>query len=206
MSRLLLATFGVCAASVLPGCGGGGGGGGSCGVADTCGGDVVGTWTITSACAPTTASALSPNCPTGSISVMDFQLSGTFEFRADMTYSWQATASLTERLTVPRECLGTTTCVQLNASLQDDPAFSSVSCVPSITGCACVIGRAPVSGTETGAYTTSAGVMSVTPTTSAPEQDNYCIKGNTMTLASTMGMVGVMGMQAAGTLTLVKQP
>jgi hypothetical protein len=204
MKRILLSTLGVCAAIVLAGCGGGSGS--SCGVADTCGGDVVGIWTITDACTSTKASDLSPNCPTGSIFVMDLHTSGTFDYRADMTYSWQATVSLTERMTLPRECLGTTTCAALSASFQADPHFSSASCVASGTGCVCVLASASVSGTETGAYTTSAGVVTLTPTTRAPEQDNYCIKGSTMTVASTVGMMGVMGMQAAGTLTLVKQP
>jgi hypothetical protein len=203
MKLILLTMFGVCAAIGLSGCGGGGGS--SCGAADTCGGDVVGTWTITDACSSTKASDLSPNCPTGSIFVLDLHTSGTLDYRADMTFSLQATISLTERMTLPRECLGTTTCAELNASFQVDPRVSSSSCMASGTGCVCVIARAPVSGAETGAYTTSGGVVSLTPTTGAPEQDNYCIKGNTMTLATTMGMVGVMGMQAAGTLTLVKQ-
>ena len=204
MKLILLSTVCVCAAIVLAGCGGGGGG---CGVADTCGGDVVGSWSIAGTCLSQTASGsdVIPNCPAASISILDLQFNGTMQYRADLTYTTQVTGSFTERMILPLECLNTT-CAQVNATAQADPSLSSASCAAWGTACVCVLSVAPVSAAENGSYTTSGGVMSHAPTTGAPEQDNYCIKGDTMTLATTMGMLGVMGMQAAGTLTLVKQP
>ena len=88
--------------------GGGGAGGVSCPNVTPCGGDVVGTWTVTSSCLNvagaldlTVAGASCPSAPvTGSL-----QVTGTLTANANGTYSDDTITSGDEQFTLAPSCL-----------------------------------------------------------------------------------------------------
>src|SRR5438445_10933653 len=63
-------------------------GGGTCANTAACGGDVVGTWNITSSCVSATPSMMSSaSCPGAKTTSSNLTATGTIVYRADMTYS-----------------------------------------------------------------------------------------------------------------------
>src|SRR5438045_9500787 len=72
----------LCVAS----CGGGSDGAGTCGAAQTCGGDIVGTWEATSSCLSASPVAFGvTECPTATGGLSKPKLSGTTTYQADIT-------------------------------------------------------------------------------------------------------------------------
>src|SRR5438045_2418570 len=88
---------------------GGGGAGGGCSDVAPCGGDIVGTWSVTSSCL-TVSGQLDPSgffgttCP--SIPVQgSLQVSGTWTANPDGTYTDDTTTTGTEQLALASGCL-----------------------------------------------------------------------------------------------------
>src|ERR1041385_7711868 len=64
----------------------GGGSGSTCGAAQTCGGDVLGTWKVTSSCFAAAPGAFAEmDCPTLKVDVSGLAVAGTATFNADKT-------------------------------------------------------------------------------------------------------------------------
>ncbi len=191
-------------ALVAAGCGSSGG---TCSNAAACGGSVVGTWTITSSCVSASASMTNSQCP-GESGTSNLHVSGTITYNADGTYTSNATASGSITVTVPASCLTsngvTVTCAQLNQQAQANPtAGVTVNCTGT-SSCNCVETIAAQTSTETGTYvTTTAGVLTQTPSGGTASQDDYCVKGTTMTLSPHAGST-MMGTVESGTITLTK--
>lgn len=202
------------AALSLVGCGGSskdGDDSDGCANAAACGGDIVGAWQISSTCLTFDSSTMSnDDCPGQTTRVADWDMTGNFNFNADLTYSANATQTGTVVTTLPASCLMrqgiTLSCAQLEDALQAnlaDSGFSSGTCsVSAGNGCACTIVTLPQSSNASGTYTTSgSGVLTQTETGGSPDSSNYCVKGSTLTLSPTASeMSGV-----AGSLTLTKQ-
>lgn len=202
------------AALVLVGCGGSSeddDDSGSCANAAACGGDIVGAWQISSTCLTFDFSTMSNDeCPGQTTRVVDWDMTGNFNFRADLTYSANATQSGTVVTTLPASCLTrqgiTLTCAQLEGSLQAnlaDSGFSSATCgVSAGNGCACTVTTLPQSSNASGTYSTSgAGVLTQTPAGDAPDSSNYCVKGSTLTVSPTASDMS----NVTGSVTLTKQ-
>src|SRR6266404_7238822 len=68
------------AMTILSGCDGSGG---TCGNTPGCGGDIVGTWTVTSSCLSVTASMFSSSCPTATIDNVKLNITGTATYNAN---------------------------------------------------------------------------------------------------------------------------
>ena len=168
----------VCTAGGGGGTGGGGTGGtsgGGCGNVQPCGGDLVGTWTITSAClhAPDTAD---PTCPGYSVSNVSGTETGTLMFAAGGTYTSNvsATASYTEM--IPSSCIAPSVCADLPA------VYTSLGAAATCTGtttCVCSVAAAS-NGSEAGTYAISGTTVTVTPTYGYPDAMAYCVQGNTV--------------------------
>src|SRR6478735_8675226 len=119
---------GVCAWLVMgsAGCGSKSDGTGkSCGAASSCGGDIVGSWKITSSCFD--FGPLEPNpesCPGITEEVTDSSMSGSVTYSADKTYQSSFTFSASLQMKVPASCLtqpsATTTCAQIQQNLEAD--------------------------------------------------------------------------------------
>jgi len=176
------------AASTL-GCSGKSGGTAACNAASSCGGDIVGSWKITSSCfdfGPFESN--DESCPGITQTVKDVSTSGAVTYDSDRTYSSSFTFSATVEMKVPASCLnqnGTTvTCAQVQQSLEadTDAGFASVSCTGS-SGCTCNSVLAPDTQTESGTYTTSGGVITQTAAGGEPDDSAYCVRGNTLTLS-----------------------
>jgi len=171
----------------------GAGGGPSCPGMTPCGGDVVGTWTVTSSCLNVTGevdlSLYGAGCAsapgTGSL-----QVTGTWTAKANGTYYDDTTTSGDEQFTLAPSCLViSSTPVDCSgaASLLTGLSYSSLSC-PSTAdgGCTCSgtvkqlggIGWVSPSPSTDGDYTTSGNVI----TTSYGMKYSYCVSGDKLTM------------------------
>jgi hypothetical protein len=205
MKNILSITGAIVGAMVgLSGCGGSGG---TCGNTAACGGDIVGTWTVTSSCVSTNVSMFDSSCPGATIGNVNLKIVGTATYNADLTYTSSATFSGSESVTLPASCLtvngSTATCAQLTQTLAGNPGFKSATCTGS-GGCTCNVVLNDETTNDTGTYTTTAvGVLTETPTGGAASQSDYCIKGKTMTNSPHAGSA-MMGVSQSGTITLTK--
>jgi hypothetical protein len=199
----VLGTTCLAAMMVLSGCGDSGDG--TCGNTPACGGDIVGAWTITSACL-NPGSRTSAACQ-GTSDIANIKLTGTVTYNADLTYTANTMFSGSETVTLPLSCLpssnGQATCDQLGQQFRGDPSTQTVTCSGTTT-CSCKIVFANETSMTTGTYsTTAAGVETDTPTVGEPSQSDYCVKGKTLTL-SPHADAGMMGQSISGTITLTK--
>ena len=205
-----------------PGTGGsssGTGGGASCPNGTACGGNVVGTWTVSSSCLTLNddnldiaAAGLSPStCSnvklTGSLSV-----TGTWTANADTTYTDNTTTSGTAQIQLPSGCLllsGTNvTCDRLASPLSGlGFAPNSVTCTEaSGGGCTCTgtiqqsggIGLLSSDAQTSGNYATSGNTFTADGTTTY----SYCVAGNQLTVTpqpTSPATTGTIVLQKSGT-------
>jgi hypothetical protein len=174
-----------------------GGGTATCTNVTPCGGDVVGTWNVTSSCLTVTGEmdvagfGLGAECDaavTGSIEV-----SGTWTANADGTYSDNTTTSGNHQIELSAACKEvsgtTTTCERLGLSAIPSLGYASASCQDAASGGGCTcpatvyqtggIGVAPMYPSASGSYTISGNVLTIT----AGEQEySYCVSGTTLTM------------------------
>jgi hypothetical protein len=214
MRTNFLKAFGLGLAMFLGACDGGGGG--TCGNTAACGGDVVGTWKISSTCLTIDPNATMgmTECPGETVSVVDLKETGTVTYKADNTYSAMTSVSGTIVIGLPKSCLSqgglTLTCAQLNQVLAQstagDPTAPKVTCVEAGASCSCTMTLPPTPSSESGTYTTTAaGLLTQQPTNGDSSAVDYCVKGQTLTISphadsSMMGMSGI-----SGTITATKQ-
>lgn len=190
-TRMSALASAVMCAALAGGCGPGSGDGGApagCLKFQPCGGDVVGTWNFVGACRSSTlltdlTTELQANCPGASVTSFDIHLSGTFTFNADLTYSTNASQTVTATEVLPLSCTGFSSC----AAVQSASPTSVVTCTGTTT-CTCrVVGTPP--GVETGTYTTSGtNLTTVGPTDTTTE--GYCVENgrlHVITLSDTTG-------------------
>ena len=186
-----------------------GGGGDSCGAA-ACGGDVTGTWKVTSACLTTSGSPLGMDCPQATASVSRLNVSGTVAYMANMTYTSNVSIGGQVEITIPSSCLTfngiTATCAQLQAAIAADPSSGVQSCTSAGSGCTCVSTVDPSNKSETGTWSTAANVLTETATGGQPGQSDYCVKGSTLTIAPHADMATTMtDLTVGGSITLTMQ-
>jgi hypothetical protein len=181
---------------VLPACGGSSGGSaGSCLQVEPCGGNLVGSWSLSNACINSAAISMqfAGVCPTAAVTAAHVTASGSLMFNADMTYSTMLNEGGTFSVSVPASCINGGSCTLLGAALQD-PSFQSVTCTGSTT-CVCNVVLAPMITNETGTYTTSGTAAMLTTSTGTTDGGDYCVQGNELHLVTvdrTMNM-GPMG-------------
>jgi hypothetical protein len=171
---------------------GGGSSNGSCGTFTPCGGSVVGTWKITSACV-STADAGVPKadaaCSMASGSP-NMKYDGTFTFRTDGTYTADLALSGSETLTYSAGCFsGAYSCSTIDSVFKNPgtaDAGVSGSCTSGSSGSCTCSETFDINPTSTnGTYTTSDSAITTTSgSNSSPESSDYCVQGNTLTLRS----------------------
>jgi hypothetical protein len=210
MGWLIRAALGVLAMALLSGCGGSSKDdddtdSGTCEDAAVCGGDVVGDWTIDSSCLDVDTAQMvgSSSCPGTTAQASDWNVTGSITFRDDLTYSSATTVSGNVIVTLPAACLTqqgvTLSCAQVQDALESslaDSNFSSARCkVSAGSGCACTLGLLPISSNASGTYTTTtAGILTQSPTGGMSSTSAYCVQGSTMTLSpDQMSMDNVSG-------------
>jgi hypothetical protein len=205
-----------CSTSTLGGADAGGQGGGpSCPNVTPCGGDVVGTWTVTSSCLQVTGnldlSLAGAGCPyapvTGSL-----QVTGTFTASADGTYADHTTVSGAEQFTLAPSCLSiSSTSVTCDgaASIIKNLGFATLGCTPAAGGgCACmgtvqqmgglgIVSPTPATG---GNDTTSGDVVTLSGD-SGNTTYAYCVSGDQLTVtpqSTTPTMTGTIALRKGG--------
>ena len=196
-------TGGVTAGSGGEATGGTGAAQAACSNVTPCGGDVVGTWNVTSSCL-TVSGDLSvwyvglDRCESVSVTG-SLDVTGTWTANADGTYSDNTTTTGTETLELLGSCLrieGTcTTCSRIGPALAS-VGYASVTCEedpnrdPSLEcglGCTCLatidetggLGVAPLYPSGSGTYTVAGSTLLIT----AREQEYaYCASGSTVSV------------------------
>src|SRR5215471_16202508 len=118
----------------------GAGGAGSCSSVTPCGGDVVGTWTVTSSCLKVTGNVDVMQFGLGCTSVSvtgSLQVTGTWTAKSDGTFTDATTTAGTEQITLAASCLQvsgtTTTCDRIGGLLQG-VGYASVTCTDATGG------------------------------------------------------------------------
>lgn len=164
-----------------------------------CGGNVVGTWSVTSSClsvsSPLDVSSTGTGCTSAPVTG-SLRVTGTWTANSDGTYADNTTTSGTEQIAMPASCLmisGTTiTCDGLQIPLQGVLGYSKVICTSaSAGGCTCTatvqqmggMGMVVPGASTSGNYMTSNNVLMIT---NGP-QYSYCVSGTKLT-ASPQGM------------------
>jgi hypothetical protein len=148
-----------------------------------CGGDVVGTWTVTSSNLSIDVSKMGLlDCPLPSGTGNSVTMTGIGTYRGDGTYT--QVGSLTGSLTInlPAPCLRPgLTCAALAQAFIGE-MFGAATCDVAGDGCTCKVTLDPKTHTLTGTYTTpSVGVISETDTgASTGDLTDYCVEGTTM--------------------------
>ena len=183
----------------------GGSDGGSCSTPAACGGNIVGSWLVTSSCVQLTGTFSSSLCPTAT-AVASLQYSGQVSYTASMTYTLNASAGGTETIDFPVSCV-TTTCDQIAQTLQASPpdGLTSIHCSAGAGGgCNCTATLAPQSTPETGTYTLSGTSITTTSSTGGGETDSYCAVGDHLDIIPATGSLS-SGTTLSGSIGLTKQ-
>jgi len=196
-STLSVVLASLALAASTAGCGGGSG---ACGV-QPCGGDPVGNWHASSACADAAElnmavlEGVMGFCSTASLSGYSVRPSGTFNLGADMTYSLTMTMNMTVSMNIPASCLMGQSCALLSVALQTEVGTGGVTAA-SCTGsgsCTCTVTGATTEAT-TGTYTTTGTDMVLTSATGGTDGGPYCVQGSTLhllTVDTTMAMAKI---------------
>jgi hypothetical protein len=189
--------------AATPSCGGksSGNGGGNCPRTMPCGGQIQGTWDITSSCATGAPVMTGTGCPGETVALTSLNDTGSLTFNPNGTYMATLNTSGQEAVTIPVSCLsagGTTTptCDQFAMALTgalaraDGGAVSgstSATCTTSGANCNCNLTFSLPGLIAMGTYVASGTGVTVTPNGGAPTTDGYCVQGNTLTLFSAGG-------------------
>jgi hypothetical protein len=136
-----------------------------CTMFSACGGDIVGTWTVTNACYGGGVNPFAAQCPSSTDQIAVTSASGTMTFNADGTYSTTFDVNMTMDFTLPTAaCLNGATCAQIQASfVQSDGGTGSTvaTCTDAASGgCNCHL----------------------TSTSDAPKNGHYAVSGSTIML------------------------
>lgn len=174
---------------------------GACGV-QPCGGNPVGNWQASGACADAAElnmaflqGLMDGFCPTASLSGYSIRPSGTFNLGADLTYSLNLTMNLTASVTLPASCLMGQSCTVVNALIQAEvgtDGITAASCAGS-SSCTCTITGVQTEA-ETGTYTTAGTEMTLTDSAGSLDGGPYCVQGSTLhllTIDTTMPMATI---------------
>jgi hypothetical protein len=169
--------------------GGGGGSGATCSSNASCGGDIVGTWTIAQACYATLSRPLS--CAQEQQSVSDQVQTGTMVFGSDGTFMLMTRTTGTLSILLPPSCLAeqAATCAEADANLRElaeiSETFTSASCVDDAGTCACAL-MFDISSNGSGTYTTAGSTLTIT-SSGDPRDSTYCVAGSTLVMAVEAG-------------------
>lgn len=192
----------------------GAGGGASCTNAPGCGGDVVGSWSVTASCLELSGDADVSTIGLGcaSIPVMGYlEVTGTWTAYAGGTYLDETVTSGEALLEMPESCRsisGTVIeCRQMGDALEL-MGYTSVACIPVTGGgCSCEavieqhggMGVISIIPGTSGEYTVAGNVLSTV--SDAPAEYEYCASGTELSMHPITSTAGTV----TGTIELSKQ-
>jgi hypothetical protein len=168
--------------------GSGGAGSGTCGKVLPCGGDLVGTWTLTENCRDLPIQP-EPTCPGERITSWTATILGgsTWTFNANMTYSRSVTATSVVVWSYPLSCI-----IELSSSCADFAADVQATLDPDemITctetdPCICTVSVGSRTTTDNGTYQTAGtNVTFTSAVTGATGTAPYCVQGSRLHLVT----------------------
>jgi hypothetical protein len=181
-----------------------GGGSGVCG-GGACGGNLVGTWSLTSQCNSTNQPTPTTGC-TDTVDSSRIKETGTVTFNRNGTYSTSISISGSASETISAQCLSSTTCDNENTVLMQEVTagqLSSASCTAVASGCFCQFVYVSQTLTNTGTYATAgSSVTTMTTGSTSSSTSTYCVLGSTLTVSS-MSMAGMTGPSSSVVFTRI---
>jgi hypothetical protein len=184
----LLAMFLVVSAYVL-GCGDGMPGAGgvqgvTCASNASCGGNIIGTWSIAQTCNLKTT--MPTTCTEETYAVSDQAQTGTLDFRADGTVAETLRSTGTIMDLLPPACLTNgETCADVDATFRNlvttGSIYTSASCADSAGTCKCTL-MFETNSTTSATYATSGSTFTVTSNGDA-STGTYCVTGSALVIS-----------------------
>ncbi len=178
--------------------------GNDCQTTPPCGGNIVGTWKIISACETGQPPESDGGGCAQTAEVDSINASGSITYNPDGTYELTIGASVSETVTLSSGCLvgGPTplTCQDLSGTASTGVGTESESCTTTSTGCSCQISANVPATQGTGTYVTSGTTLTMMG--ADEETDGYCVSGNTLSLDRSDADAGVL---ATGYLVATRQ-
>jgi hypothetical protein len=182
--------------ALVNGCGGrsNGGSAGTCGKVQPCGGSIVGTWTVHTSCGSIGNFTGGVTCTGATLDESMKVTSGTLTFNADMTYATTVAQSGTIKFKAPLSCTSAASCDELATSIYPMPPDATSTCTTANAVCDCsIVYSGPMTGTDSGTYTTAGNVVTLTPSSGGPPiPGSYCVQGNELhlpTIGETTGTI-----------------
>jgi hypothetical protein len=160
-----------------------------CGRTQPCGGDVVGSWTVTHSCLSSGAavarveSAIGVSCKALTLDSVRANQEGTITFAADLTFTGNVSAGGTVTVRLPPSCLGGLTCTQVDdalmtAGLSEDACMGTSSCI-------CPIARQPLTIAGAGTYLAEGTTLTFRSPSDTVITRQYCVTDSSMHLVVT---------------------
>jgi hypothetical protein len=168
------------------GTGGSGGSASGCGTVEPCGGDLVGTWTLTAECVDAGELMLGAQqayyCPQAVVAASGVTLSGTATFTSSLSYTFVQNIVYTSTVDLPISCTQGLSCAQYGAYLASlRSTGTSLSCTGTST-CVCQE-TITENDSDSGTYVLSGSNATITSnSTGTPSTNGYCVQGSTIHL------------------------
>jgi hypothetical protein len=178
-----------------------------------CGGNLLGTWNVTSTCLDVDLSSYTADCSSFSARAVDYKITGTLTYYDDLTYTLVGTMSGSVVLTLPAPCLTPRngiqiSCAQLEPALLAPGKYESVTCAVATSGCVCKLDVNTVSLSDNGTFTTTeAGVLTETDPAGDVDLIDYCVTNDTTVTLSPPPRGAKLAEQgvSSGSITLTRQ-
>lgn len=153
-----------------------------------CGGDVVGTWEVDSACVTIDELPMLSDDPECQDFVRDYSVDveGTITFTTDGMTETNVTNTVNLEVDITAACweafsgtdLNSTACALIEANLLAEGEFSSAACSFDSGVCSCSLVRQPMTTSETGTYTIEGNEL----IDQDGEAAGYCVEGDELTM------------------------
>lgn len=184
----------------------GAGGTGACSSAPSCGGDVVGTWTVTSSCLEVRGGVsvvgFGLGCATAPVTGF-LSVSGSFTANADGTYSDHTTTSGAVQIEFPEACFSVgwvVTCDHVANVVLGHHGYASATCVAADEGCLCdatveqTSGMALVSAepAASGTYESAGDILTLNDRGLLAAEYTYCVSSNELSLRPLTDTAGTL--------------
>lgn len=181
-------------AALLAGCGGDDQVAASCGKVSPCGGALLGTWTVASACDIPNDLTAAGDCPAAAIdrSPVRAKATGSLTFYSDMTFATSISQVRTQHFTVSLDCVPTLRdCDQVASSYTTEPPGVTTTCTTMSSICVCTMAYAETTTTtRNGTYTTAGTALAMRDYSGYTADRNYCVQGNTLHLVGVDATTG----------------
>jgi hypothetical protein len=184
---------------------GGDGGFKACANGESCGGgDITGTWTVTSSCLHAMGPAAS-HCSSETFAGVDLNYAGTVTYNSDKTFAHHLTMSGTATETFSASCYPingvTPTCAELDATAQSGRQGVTAHC-EGTSACTCTLTFTNAAVEDAGTFTTTTdGVLTETGASGSPSRSTTCVRGTTLTI---MPLPETTGQVLSGAIVFTK--